>query len=349
MSLISLVIPVYNSQKYLERCLNSVIAQTHSNIEIILVNDGSKDNSIEICREYQKKDNRIRVIDKVNEGVSVARNTGIEAARGAFIGFIDADDWIEPQMYESMYKVIEETDSDIAFCNYSKDTKLKSYVKLLKIEKHVLGKTDIINELISNIVGIDDILPKYYNIMGCVWRCLYKKELIQDFNLRFNPNIKIMEDLIFNIEALIHSQRVCIDHGVWYHYMQNKTSSLHTYIENMWNSQIAVHEILEKLLTEANLDEYMRPRLDSRYIAMAACSLGNELYRSNAPVKDKMEIAKIIINDEKLKIALERAKKYNIENIKSLKGKSRDDVHKENRLIRHLQNFIFPEDSLNKK
>ena len=338
MDVISIVIPVYNMEKYLKRCLNSIEKQTYKNIEIILVNDGSRDSSLQICKEYQKIDARIKIIDKTNEGVSVARNVGIEAATGKFIAFVDPDDWIEPNMYESMHKTIENYKCNIAFCNYSKDNKYSSSPRLLKVKKNVLGKLDIINELICNMIGIGDILPKYYNIMGCIWRCLYSKEFINKFNLRFKPGITIMEDLIFNIEALIYCEKVCIDRGVLYHYMQNKSSSLHGYIENMWTDQIAVHEVLENVLCDAGLDEYMRNRLDSRYIAMAACSIGNEMYRGSANIKDKMDAVKCILNYEKLKLTLERAKHYNIENIKDFKNK--DEVVRETKVIKNLLDYI---------
>lgn len=338
MEIISIIIPVYNTEKYLARCLDSIINQTYSNIEIILVNDGSKDNSLKICIEYQNIDSRIKVIDKVNEGVSVARNYGLEAATGDFIGFVDPDDWIEHNMYESMLKTINNNKSNIAFCNYSKDNKHSGSQKTFKFKKDVLGKLDIIDELIGNMIGIEDILPKYYNIMGCVWRCLYKKDFIDKYNLRFKPGITIMEDLIFTIEALIYCDKVCIDHNSLYHYMQNKSSSLHKYNQRMWIDQIKVHETLEVMLKDADLDEYMRNRLDSRYIAMAACAIGNEMYKSNAKLKKKMELVKYIVKDEKLKEVLERAKNYNIENLKDLKNK--EEAIKETKIIKNLQTFI---------
>jgi len=338
MDTISLIIPVYNMEVHLRRCLESIIDQTYKNIEIILINDGSKDNTLKICKEYLALDKRIKVIDKVNEGVSVARNYGLEAATGDYIGFIDPDDWIEPNMYESMLETIKSNNCNIAFCNYYKDNKFNSSQKTFKFKKDVLGKLDIIDELIGNMIGIEDILPRYYNVMGCVWRCLYKREFIEKYQLRFKPGITIMEDLIFTIEALIYCDKVCIDHNVLYHYMQNKTSSLHKYNKKMWLDQMAVHETLEGMLKDADLDEYMRNRLDSRYIAMAACAIGNEMYRSNAKMKKKMELVKYIVKDEKLKVVLERAKNYNIENLKDLKNK--DEALKETKIIKNLQTFI---------
>lgn len=337
---ISIVIPIYNVEQYLSRCLDSVINQTYKNMEIILVNDGSKDNSLEVCKDYQKKDSRIIIIDKINEGVSIARNTGIEAATGKYIGFVDPDDWIEPDMYENMYNTIEKHKCSIAFCNYFKDRKSRRTFKKIKVKKNVLGKLDIINELIANMIGIEDILPQYYNVMGSVWRCLYKREFLNNFEVRFKPGITIMEDLLFNIQALIYCDKVCIDHGYYYHYMINKTSSLHTYNEKMWRDNVEVHNALEEILKDAELDEYLRNRLDSRYIAMAACAVGNEVYRSNMKLSQKMKVARYIMNDKKLKEVLNRAKQYNIETLRNLKDlkdlRGKEEAERERTVIRNL-------------
>lgn len=331
---ISVIIPIYNMEKYLSRCLDSVIKQTYSNLEIILVNDGSVDRSLDICKYYQKKDSRIIIINKVNEGVSIARNTGIEAATGKYIGFVDPDDWIESNMYENMIKTIEKYKCNIAFCNYSKDRKNSRTLKRIKVKKNVLGKLDIINELIANMIGIEDILPKYYNVMGCIWRCLYSRAFINKFDLRFKPGITIMEDLIFNIQSLIYCDKVCIDNGFYYHYMQNKTSALHSYNEKMWHDQVEVHNTLEQILKDAELDEYLRNRLDSRYIAMAACAVGNEVYKSNLKLKQRVKVAKYIINDKKLKEVLNRARQYNLENLRYLRN--REEAKRERTVIRNL-------------
>ena len=116
--LVSIILPIYNAEKYLERCLESIITQTYANIEIILINDGSTDNSINIIKEYAIKDSRIIIIDKENEGVSVARNIGILKARGKYICFVDADDYIEKSMIEKMKCCIDKENVDLVRINY---------------------------------------------------------------------------------------------------------------------------------------------------------------------------------------------------------------------------------------
>ena len=137
-----------------------------------------------------------------------------------------------------------------------------------------------------------------------------------------------MEDLVFNIQSLIYCDKVCIDHGFYYHYMKNKSSTLHTYNEKMWNDNVKVHNMLEEILQDAELDEYMRNRLDSRYITMAACAVGNEVYRGNAKLRKRVDVAKYIINDEKLREVLNRAKKYNLENLKDFRNKKEEMIQR---------------------
>ena len=116
--LISIIVPVYNMEKYLARCVDSIIAQTYDKIEIILVDDGSTDNSSSMCDHYARKDERIKVVHKLNGGLSDARNAGFAVATGSYIGYVDSDDWIEPDMYEKMYYACVENDAELAVCRY---------------------------------------------------------------------------------------------------------------------------------------------------------------------------------------------------------------------------------------
>lgn len=119
---VSVIVPVYNVENYIRKCLDSIISQTLKDIEIILVDDGSEDNSGKICDEYAEKDSRIIVIHQKNNGLSNARNTGLNIASGEYIGFVDSDDYIKSEMYSEMYQTAEKTDADMVLCNYSYDT-----------------------------------------------------------------------------------------------------------------------------------------------------------------------------------------------------------------------------------
>ena len=127
---ISVIVPIYNVEKYLDRCLKSIINQTYKNLEIILIDDGSPDNCGTICDEYAKKDNRIKVVHKDNGGLVKARNTGLDIATGEYISFIDPDDWIELNMYEEMIKIADETNTDIVRCGYYRDNDKESMERI---------------------------------------------------------------------------------------------------------------------------------------------------------------------------------------------------------------------------
>lgn len=306
---ISIIVPIYNIEKYLARSLDSLINQTYPHLEFILVNDGSKDNSLAICQEYAKKDRRIKVIDKVNEGVSAARNTGLEVATGSYIGFIDPDDWIEPHMYEQLYNHIKKWDSPVCLCNYFKDSKKKSVPKMFNFKDEILEGKSIIEKLVNNMVGMPDLMTTYVCVMGCVWRGLFKKEFLDDHQIRFVPGVSIMEDLVFMVQTLLKCQTVAIAHGIYYHYVQNPSSVLHTYNKRLWEDQIKVYELLEKSFIEVGLEEEMRNRLDFRYIGMVLSAIKNETYmKKDSDLKDTVAHIKQICQDDKLKFILERVK-----------------------------------------
>jgi len=318
---ISVIVPIYNVGKYLANCLDSLLAQTHTELEVILVNDGSKDHSLEICKAYAEKDKRIVVIDKVNEGVSIARNTGLEAATGEYVAFIDPDDWVEPEAYASMLSQLKKWKSPICLCNFYKDTKRKSQPKCFEFTSEVLEGNEVREQLINNMIGMPDLLPKYVYVMGSVWRGLYNRSFLNNNNLRFVPGLTIMEDLVFMIQTLLKCDKVAIDQGIWYHYVQHATSALHTYNGQLWEDQLVVYELLEQSLKEAKLEGEMRNRLDLRYISMVLTAIKNETYiKKSGDFKDTIAHIKEIFADETLKNVLERVKPIQVDKVSEKTG-----------------------------
>ena len=168
MSKISVIVPIYNAEAYLNRCLDSIINQTYSDLEIILINDGSTDNSLDICLEYASKDKRIVVYNQTNKGISKTRNKGIELATGDYIGFVDSDDIISPRMYETLYNLMTDEKCLIAGCQYTKFTSSckfkedKNYISYTKEE--ALKKN--LNEEISNFLWDKLIKEELYKEWG---------------------------------------------------------------------------------------------------------------------------------------------------------------------------------------
>ena len=206
--LISIVIPVYNVEKYLERCLESVISQTYSNLEIILVNDGSTDMSGEICNTYQKKDMRIKTIHKKNGGLSEARNTGIDIAKGEYISFIDSDDWVTTSYIEELYNLVKKYECDVAICSIKKTTKCKEY-RNLKNREIVYLNSEIVKQFL------------YQRISTSAYAKLFKKELWEA--VRF-PVGKIYEDVLPLYKVLSKCSKVCVTSQYCYMYYYREGS-----------------------------------------------------------------------------------------------------------------------------
>lgn len=212
--LLSIIIPVYNVEKYLSRCLQSIVEQTFKEFEVILINDGSKDNSKEICEEFCLHDFRFKLINQENKGAGCARNKGINNAIGKYLCFIDADDWIEPHYLETIINASE--DFDIIFWGYTIETPTKK-------EEHTLSPCTC-RQADDCIKSIYDLKKKYE--YGFTVTCLLKNDFIQQFNILFPTNIQLHEDIVFinNYCSYIKSLRIIDLTG--YHYMKYSDSSL---------------------------------------------------------------------------------------------------------------------------
>lgn len=207
MDLISIIVPVYNVEKYLRECLDSIVKQTYKNIEVILVDDGSTDGSGDICEEYARFDERIRIIHQENQGVSIARNNGITAANGEYVMFVDSDDWIEPDYCSIPYKHAKEYGADIVIFRH-RDVGGENAVNLEKRTPGILSK--------------DQAVWMVYHLCGAiVWDKLYRKELLD--GIRF-PASRYYEDCIFIPSVLIKAQCICYTDEILYNYRKREGS-----------------------------------------------------------------------------------------------------------------------------
>ena len=213
--LITIIIPVYNVEQYLNRCVDSIINQTYNNLEIILVDDGSTDNSGKICDEYALKDKRIKVIHKENAGVSLARNAGIDVAKGEYIGFIDSDDYIEPDMYEYLYNLMIENNSDISCCNNFDIVNNKCILSTNFPREGVLS----LNEILEDSGWGFTIVTKLFN-----------KKTIN--NIRFDRNLAIGEDFLFCFEVFKNSKKIIFKNKAKYYYYHNQNSVMQKKVFN---------------------------------------------------------------------------------------------------------------------
>ena len=208
--LISIIVPVYNVEKYIDKCINSIINQTYKNIEIIIVDDGSKDNSGIICDKLKEKDNRIKVIHKENGGLSDARNSGLKIAKGEYIGFVDSDDYIKEDMFETLYNLSKKYNSEISIISYYEIYKEKiiSVRDSKKIEE--LSKIDAIKELL-----IDTKIQSY------AWNKLFRRNLFNDIKFPTNKNF---EDIATTLLLFEKANKVVLLEDPKYYYVRRDDS-----------------------------------------------------------------------------------------------------------------------------
>lgn len=203
--LISIIVPVYNAEKYLSRCIESILNQTYNKLQIILINDGSTDNSLSICKFYQSKDNRIVVVDKKNEGVSQSRNIGIELSKGKYIGFVDSDDYINTHMYEKLLEKIKlDQTQACAMVNHT--------INKFKIEK---GK-----ELLTGKEALKKML--LLEFPTSLWSYLYSSDTIRE--RRLNEEIHFFEDFDFNFKVVSTLNKISLCYEDFYKYEINESS-----------------------------------------------------------------------------------------------------------------------------
>ena len=217
--MISIIVPIYNVENYLERCINSLLCQTYENLEIILVDDGSKDNSGVICDTYAGRDRRVKVIHKENGGVSSARNAGLDVAQGQFVAFVDGDDWVESNMFQIMRDNIREYRTDCVFCSYFYARDDGKNKKVLQPATGIVNREDALKQL---LLATKD--HSGYN--GFPWNKLTRRDMIGE--LRFDTSISVGEDVLFFVDVLNRCKTVYLNPTPLYYYYQREGSACHT-------------------------------------------------------------------------------------------------------------------------
>lgn len=205
---ISIIIPVYNTEPYLRKCIDSILKQTFIDLECLLIDDGSSDKSPEICDEYAGKDNRVIVVHQKNAGVSAARNTGIQAARGKYIAFVDSDDYVLQGMYYSLLNEMVHEEKDTSCCGYVHNG--KEYVPSFNLDN--ISTAGIVYHLENRL------------LFGLVWNKIYNLEIINNHSVRFIAGCSFGEDMIFNLQYFSKINSICCINRALYFYNDNTDS-----------------------------------------------------------------------------------------------------------------------------
>lgn len=243
--IISIIVPVYNTAPYLEKCFDSIAKQTYTNIEVLVVDDGSTDGSGEICDEYAKKDARFKIIHNKNSGVSVARNTALERAQGAYIGFVDSDDFVKEDMYESLYNNLVENKAELSICGQTKVYNDRNeseyfYVK----QKTVFTKEQALEEVLLQRAFLGGPCNKLFDASLCK-------------GIFFDEDIGYGEDLLFVVKNLVKCNRVVYDPISYYMYViRSNSACTEKFTEKTFSAHIARERILQ-IVAEMESDKLL--------------------------------------------------------------------------------------------
>ena len=291
---VSIIVPVYNVEQYLEKCIKSIINQTLRDIEIILVNDGSQDKSGEICELYKVKDNRVRVYHKDNAGVSSARELGVINASGEFVFFVDSDDWLEHDALSIIHNKAVEENADLVSIGYFKDFQHKRIVAKPLGYDCVYKGCDVKETFLKRLVGPTDTAlanPHKFDAFSSMKK-LYKRSLIIDNNLIFIDSKKIVpgEDLHFNIQFAYHASIIVHIESPLYHYRKEvEGSATGGYKANYFEKYKIRYDEYEKLIKQFGLDNSYLEALNNRI----CCELISLMLKESNPSNKKNILKKL--------------------------------------------------------
>lgn len=308
---VSIIVPVYKTEQYLDRCVQSLLGQTLKNIEIILVDDGSPDHAPSMCDEYARRDKRIKVIHKQNEGLGFARNSGIDIAQGEYLAFVDSDDYVDISMFEALYTEAKKQSSDICFCGYKRlksNGMTKDIIHPLLQTKGIASPEEITDFLLLTL-GAPTSTLRYESFPSSSCTSIYSSTVLREKKLRFYSERQyISEDVIFNIDFLLVCKRISFVPEALYFYCENDNSLTTTYRKDRFEHfkvfyQAALNKI--RVLTE---DHYQRGEiaLNNNLLSCTRVFCKQIVAQSHLPRKEmSIEFAKIA-NDPLIRYALKK-------------------------------------------
>ena len=297
MDKISVIVPVYNIEKYLRRCIDSIISQSYKNLQIILVDDGSTDNSGRICDDYATRDSRIVVIHKENGGLGFARNSGLDVATGKYVTFIDGDDYIGLSRIEKMYIEITRTGADTCLSGHTRQAGSHFYARNNVCSGKIFSN-NIKQEILPRMCGTDTAGNDYIEMSVCM--ALFSNEIINDNQLRFvSERDYISEDLVFDFSYYPLSNRVCVSDTVDYYYCDNEGSLTTKYRKDRFESQIKLYNLLVRESKELGIEKICKPRLQNTAIAIARYSikLAYKYIKTNGREATYLQVHEICSNE----------------------------------------------------
>lgn len=289
---VSIILPIYNVEKYLDRCMDSLLNQTLKDIEIIMVDDGSPDNCPQMCDEYAKKDNRVKVVHKKNAGLGFARNSGLDVAKGEYIAFVDSDDYVGLNMYKTLYDRAEADKCDAVFCGFRTELKQNKWVYSDEVDADKLWRGKDVQLFMLDMIASGAGVKAERLYQMSVWHSIYKRSIIEDNHLRFVSEREVAsEDIPFQVDYLSKANTVAYIKEMYYSYCLNGTSLTATLKPEKY---ARYKQLRACLLTKSSDAEYVS-RVNRLFIGYTRSHLYDII---NSAWKNKVAMMKDIQTDK---------------------------------------------------
>lgn len=304
---ISVIVPVYNVEDYLDRCISSLTGQTLNEIQIILVDDGSVDKSGVICDSYVTEDSRIKIIHKENEGQGIARNTGLKEATGKYICFLDSDDYLDEDTFEMLYEIMEGNQADLCTYGYSihmpaagsaskvgpassaGSAPTNEIIRTPRISDRVYEGADVVTKFVPHFFGDDpddDELRGFSSCMSC-----FRNDIIKENEIRFPSEREYLsEDTVFCLEYCKHVKRVFTTSAVFYHYCQNGDSFSQGYMPDKMPMTMKMHDVLKGYAAQYGIEDIVKTRLSMYVWVNLMAALKQEVRHADDMKKEKQQL-----------------------------------------------------------
>lgn len=288
MPLVSIIVPVYNVEKTLERCVRSLQEQSLQDLEIILVDDGTKDASGKLAEQLAAGDQRIRVIHKENEGLGLTRNAGMRLAQGTYVGFVDSDDYVDPQMFEKLVQEAERTGADAVYGGYVRvfEGKVSSRTEF-EAQRVYEGKEQLM-ELMLSMLACPPEDPEDSRYGATVWKGIYRRETLEKNHIQFYSEREyVSEDGLFQIDFLSHASRAAVIPGAFYFYEYNPDSLTSVYRPGRFAQNVALYELASQKIRDQFGSEAAANQFGRNFLAAARVCLMQEVFHEKEAGKNK--------------------------------------------------------------
>lgn len=258
-SKVTVIVPVYNVEPYLERCVNSLMHQTFDDVEILLIDDGSTDRSGELCDRMAQQDERIRVFHKENEGQGIARNLGLQNASGKYVCFLDSDDYYDPDTCRELYELMERTHADLCCYGYQIETGEQQIVRVPHIRDAEYTAEAFYKKFVPHYFGDDPAEDELRGFSSCM--TIFRRDVIEEHGIRFPSEREYLsEDTIFSLRFCAYADKAVTTSKVYYHYCQNPESFSHAFHEERLEQTLAFGKVLDEWAKRMEIKEETRVR-----------------------------------------------------------------------------------------